>query len=163
MEDFDQFHKLQSNPNVMRYTGDLPKSADVDRENLSHVIACYDKTDNDFWVWAVEQKSDCKLVGTCALLKTTATPNQQAEDEIGYRFIEDFWGNGYATEITHGLMHFAFTEFGKEELVAEVDELNIASVKILEKQMNFIQAYYSEKYKSNDRKYGISKIDFLRH
>lgn len=146
----------------MQYMGSLPKTIDEDRSDLNHVIACYDKLDNDFWVWAIERKPDNKMVGTCALIKTKMTAPALPEDEIGYRFLETYWGNGYASEITTELLRFAFIHFGKEALVAEVDELNIASVKILEKQMTFEKAYYSEHYQSNDRKYSVSKAEFLK-
>ncbi len=159
--DLDALHKMHSNPNVMRYTGDKPKTLKEDQENLTHVINCYTKPNNDFWVWAVERKTDGIMIGTCALLKTNPEPPEEQEDEIGYRFTEDYWGNGYATEITKGLLNFAFTKRGKNVLIAEVDELNLASVKILEKQMNFVKAYYSETYQSNDRKYAIDKVTFL--
>lgn len=150
---------MHSNPKVMLYSGDNPKTRAEDCDDLIKIIKCYDKIDNDFWVWGVERKSDRQLIGTCALLKTDA---ETPEDEIGYRFLEEEWGNGYATEIAIGLMKFAFITFGKEYLVAEVDELNIASVKLLENLMTFEEAYFSEKYQSNDRKYRIEKKAFFK-
>ncbi|MFT5819137.1 MAG: ribosomal-protein-alanine N-acetyltransferase [Crocinitomix sp.] len=161
MSDISALHKMHSNPNVMQYTGDAPKSIKENHEDLVHVIASYTKPNNNFWVWAIERKTDSKVVGTCALLKTKPEPSEEAEDEIGYRFLEKYWGNGYGSEITIGLLNYAFTKFSKTNLVAEVDELNIASVKILEKHMTFVKAYYSEEYKSNDRKYVIDKTTFF--
>jgi RimJ/RimL family protein N-acetyltransferase len=158
VSDLDAFHEMQRNPNVMRYTGDTTKTKEEDIASLNHVLACYDKPNNDFWIWAIVRKSDGILVGTCAIIKTELHEhNETIKDEIGFRFTEKFWGNGYATEITSALISYAFEKHGKSELVAEVDELNIASVKILERYMTFAKAYYAPHYKSNDRLYIVRK------
>lgn len=70
---------------------------------------------------------------------------------------EPYWGKGYASELTPALIEFAFNQFGKTELMAEVDELNIASVKVIEKNMTYLKTHYNPKFKSNDRIYIIRK------
>jgi ribosomal-protein-alanine N-acetyltransferase len=159
--DLETMHKMHSNPNVMQYTGSSPSSIEENRKDLNKILDRYEKPGNDCWIWGVERKTDNVLIGTCAILRVKIGDSKVAEDEIGYRFLEEEWGKGYGTEITKGLFNFAFTKFGKENLVAEVDELNIASIKILEKFMIFVKAYYSEEYKSNDRKYVLDKQTFL--
>ena len=69
--------------------------------------------------------------------------------------------NGFASEIANGLIRYVFTHLQKEYLVAETGELNVGSVKVLEKQMTFVKAYFSARYQSNDRKYMISKSAFF--
>lgn len=157
VEDLDPFHEMQGNPNVMKYTGDRAKTFEEDQKDLQYVIDCYDQPENDFWVWAIIRKADTEFVGTCAIVKSDPRQNDPTQDEIGYRFLEKYWGNGYGDEITRGLIDFAFNEFGKTELIAEVDELNIASVKILDRHMELVDRFYNSRDQSNDRKYIVRK------
>ncbi len=96
-EDLGALHEMHANPNVMRYTGDTPNTIKDDRENLKHILNCYDTPDNDFWIWAIIRKTDNAFIGTCALIKSDPqNEHDLPEDEIGYRFLERYWGNGYA-------------------------------------------------------------------
>ena len=53
--------------------------------------------------------------------------------DLGYRFVRDRWGRGYATECSHALIAFGFDVLGLEQLVAYVMPGNAASVRVLEK------------------------------
>lgn len=161
-DDIEPFYEMQSNPNVLRF---VPKS-ETDRASIEadfkRFISFYDKPDNDFWVWAIIRKSDNAYVGTCALIKHESTEDGKLkiEDEIGYRFLEKYWGNGYGNEVTPALLKYGFEKMGMTEIMAEVDQLNTASVKILGNHMNFVKAFYNERDKSNDRLYRITKDEF---
>jgi len=52
---------------------------------------------------------------------------------IGYNLIPEYWGNGYATEITKGLVEYLFEEENAERVEALVVDDNMASRKVLEK------------------------------
>ena len=56
-----------------------------------------------------------------------------AEIEIGYFLKPSAWGRGYATEICKRMLQFAFQDVALDEVVASVDEGNVASKKVLEK------------------------------
>jgi ribosomal-protein-alanine N-acetyltransferase len=56
-----------------------------------------------------------------------------AEIEIGYFLKRSAWRHGYATEVCKRLLQFAFQEVSLNEVVASVDEDNVASKKVLEK------------------------------
>ena len=70
---------------------------------------------------------DSKFVGTCALIK-----DSNSDDEIGYRFLERYWGLGYGFEICQGLIDYC-KSIGIPKLIGYVYDENYASVKILEK------------------------------
>ena len=53
--------------------------------------------------------------------------------ELGYSLLPDDWGKGYATELTHGLIHHAFDELGWRILCGRTMPENAASRKVLEK------------------------------
>ena len=72
------------------------------------------------------KKIDSNFIGTLALIK------DNLENEIGYRFIEEFWGKGYGLEICKSTIEYCKSKEVKY-LLAYVVEKNIASVKILKK------------------------------
>jgi [ribosomal protein S5]-alanine N-acetyltransferase len=55
------------------------------------------------------------------------------EIEVGYRFLKEHWGHGYATESAQASIDFAFDEVGLDRIVAVALETNIASRRVLEK------------------------------
>lgn len=128
--DLEAFHKMQSNPNVMQYATGNTKNLAEHKEELIGLIAKYKQPKNDFWIYAIERKSDKEFIGTVALVKNGE------EDEIGYRFLQKYWGNGYGTEICKGLISYCKRN-GFMRLIGYVVDKNIASAKILEK-LNFV-------------------------
>lgn len=148
--DLEGFHDMQGNPKVMRHVGGKAMSLEENQQDLQEVINAYTTPNNNFWVWAVVRKPDGELLGTCALIV-----NEEKEDEIGFRFREKFWGHGYGQEISSALIQYGLTKMQKKTIVAYVDKANLASVKILEKEMNFEKEFYNEQEKCVDRKYII--------
>ncbi len=154
--DFATFHDLQSDPLVMRYTGQRPMTLDEDREDLQRIIQAYHRADNEFWIWGVIAKVSKSWIGTCALLR-----NDQSLWEIGYRLLPTTWRQGFGVELTSGLIRHAFTARSIDLLVAETDRENHASVRILEKTMSFEREYYNQKEETTDRFYKLHRSQWL--
>jgi len=129
LEDLDSFHAMQSNPKVMQYADGDVQSITAHSIELNELISNYTLEKNDFWIYAIERKSDSNFVGTIALVK------DRKEDEIGCRFLERYWGCGYATEICGGFIQYC-KSIGLQKIIGYVVDENSASVKILE-QYNF--------------------------
>ena len=125
MSDLPSFHKMQSNSNVIRYAIGKVKSLFEDEKELKVLINKYSVPNNDYWIYAIENKIDKQFVGTVALVK------DGLDDEIGYRFLEEFWGVGFGSEICEALIEYA-KEISFPKLVGYVVDENIASMKILE-------------------------------
>jgi RimJ/RimL family protein N-acetyltransferase len=125
-DDLQPFHELESNPSVLKYATGEPKSKIENNIELKDLILKYNKVNNDFWIYAVERKSDKLFVGTVALVK------DNLDDEIGYRFLEKYWGFGYGFEVCKGLISYC-KQVTIEKIIAYVVDDNKASVKILEK------------------------------
>ena len=138
--DIEPFYELESNPRVLQYATGEPKNLEESKEDLKQLIARYTNKKNDFWIYAIERKSDNEFVGTVALVK-----DEEGNDEIGYRFIERYWGNGFATELCEGLIQYC-KSVGMKKLIGCVVDENIASAKILER-FNFVVI---EKFISDD-------------
>ena len=53
------------------------------------------------------------------------------EVELGYSFLKNFWGKGYASESVKGGLEYAFSRLKLSSLVAITQVENIASQKVL--------------------------------
>jgi ribosomal-protein-alanine N-acetyltransferase len=148
-EDFEPFHEMQSNFNVMQYASGKENTFEENQTDLKKVINHYQEKNNGFWIWAMERKSDQALIGTVAIIV-----DEKSEGEIGYRLLEKHWGNGYATEVLNNLIDHGFKQMKLKAIYAYVDVRNIASIKILEKSiLEFIGEEWNEDFQSNEQLY----------
>ncbi|QMU65150.1 MAG: GNAT family N-acetyltransferase [Flavobacteriaceae bacterium] len=127
INDLYPFHEMQSNPLVMQYVTGIIKPLAENKKELIDLIAKYDHPENDFFIYAIERKCDAEFIGSVALIK-----DDQNDDELGYRFLQKYWGNGYGFEVCKGLVKYCQSS-GFPKLVGYVVDANIASARILEK------------------------------
>ncbi len=127
MSDIEPYHEMQSNPKVMRYVTGEVQTKEEHLKELEWLLDLYVKPDNDFWIYAIERKSDQELVGTVAFIK-----DDEGDDEIGYRFLEKYWGMGYGYDLCKGSIEYC-RSIGMPKLIGYVINVNTASAKILEK------------------------------
>ncbi len=127
MSDLEPFHEMHSNSKVMRFVRGTAMTREESEKELPELIRKYDKENNDFWIYAIVRKSDNEFVGTVALVK-----DDEGDDELGYRFLEKYWGNGYGYEVCEGLVIYC-RSLGMPMLIGYVADQNIGSAKILEK------------------------------
>lgn len=154
--DAEEAFELNSDPEVLRYTGDEPfesiEQAAEFLRNYSHY-----KT-YGFGRWAVIRKEDEAWLGWCGLKFNPETN----EHDLGFRFKKKYWSKGYASEAAKECAKLAFDKFGFSELVGNVMQSNVASKKVLEKMgMVFIQKDLSSvcelKYKITKEAYESRK------
>jgi RimJ/RimL family protein N-acetyltransferase len=79
-------------------------------------------------LWLIREKDRPDLVGTAGL-----RPLEDLGLEIFYSVAPAFWGQGYATEAARAVLEHAFGPLGLPEVLAEVDEGNIASIAVIER------------------------------
>ncbi|MCG8574708.1 MAG: GNAT family N-acetyltransferase [Flavobacteriales bacterium] len=117
---------LNADPEVMKYTGDVAFSSVEDAENL---IRNYDQYKRfGFGRWSVYLKESGEFIGWCGL--------KQHEDgmiDLGYRFFQNQWGKGYATESSIACIDYGFNQLKMEEIVGRTAKANIPSIRVLEK------------------------------
>jgi [ribosomal protein S5]-alanine N-acetyltransferase len=151
-DDLMDFHDLHRNHLVMQFTSGKVQSFEESQGELNHLIASYSIPNNTFRVWAVMDKQGKEFIGTTAIILS-----RNDENDIGYRLREKHWGKGYGKEVAEGLIHYAFSHLGLEELVGVSDVRNKASVKILESTMKFEKEFYNDEMNCIDRIYRLSK------
>ena len=153
--DLPFFHEMQGNEQVMKFTTGKANTLAESKDDLKKVIDHYAESNNQFWVWAIERKSDQSFVGTCALIG-----DGKGTYEIGFRFLEKYWRKGYGKEICNDLIDYAFCQSEVKNIIAYVDVRNIGSVKILDQSnLAFIKEVVAPKTSSTDRFYKMEIED----
>ncbi|MCQ0111303.1 Protein N-acetyltransferase, RimJ/RimL family [Zhouia amylolytica] len=150
-QDLNAFFELQSSNNVMRYTGTRPQTFEECSKDLNNLITKYSEKSNPFFVWAIENENN-RFIGTCAVIK-----NDKNEWEIGFRLIEKYWNMGYGSEVTLGLVQYAFRHMNIKLLKAYVDKRNQGSVHILQKLFKFKKEYWNKKDQCYDLEFELSE------
>ena len=88
--------------------------------------------------------------------------NEKGQREIGYRFRTRYWGNGYGTETTDGILNYIFKQLNECLITADVNENNFASIKILEKFMNLEKEFYNITDSCREIRYNLTKENWLK-
>jgi RimJ/RimL family protein N-acetyltransferase len=101
--------------------------ADAEKYLENGPISSYAK--NGFGLLAVTLNDTGQPIGMCGLIK-----RDTLEDvDIGYAFLPDFWGRGYAVEAAQAVMSHAKEVLELKRVVAIVDPVNAGSIRVLEK------------------------------
>jgi RimJ/RimL family protein N-acetyltransferase len=128
-DDAEAYWPLVSLPEVLRYTGEQAQASldDVRRTLLSRPIRDYSV--HGFGRMACIEKCSGRLVGFSGLKYL----EDLQEVDVGYRFLPDCWGKGYATESAKVLMQQGILEHGITRIIGLVQPENLASVRVLSK------------------------------
>ena len=134
VDDASLIYELNLHPDVTRYTGDPIRDLQHAQEVLYQVIlpqyALY-----NHGRWAVHVKPGLEFIGWCGLKNRP----ERNEIDLGYRFIKEAWGNGYATEAAYACLKYGFEKLHLPRIVGRAMPDNIASLRVLEKcNMQFI-------------------------
>ena len=120
---------LLNQPSFIANVGDrgVRSVDDAHRYLREGPMAMYEQ--HGFGLWHVMRKSDSAAVGMCGLLRRDNLP----EVDIGYAFLPEYWGAGYAFEATEATLRHGAGKFGLERVIAVVSQGNSASIRVLEK------------------------------
>ncbi len=125
LEDASNLFHLNSNPNVVRYTGD--EAFEAIEEAKLFLENYQDYHLNGYGRWAVITKENNRFIGWCGLKLS------DNETDIGFRFFEEEWNKGYATESALACLEYGFEQLRINQIVGRAMRANVASIKVLEK------------------------------
>lgn len=128
LDDAEAFWPLVSLPEMLRYTGEQAQTSLEDVRNFLLKRPLREYATYGFGRMACIEKSTGRLIGHCGLKYL----EDMQEVDIGYRFLPDCWGKGYATESAQALVRQGM-EHGITRIIGLVDPQNIASAKVLKK------------------------------
>jgi RimJ/RimL family protein N-acetyltransferase len=129
INDQEGLAKIYSDAEVMKYIG---RGGVLDAEKtLNRIEAWRNKYYHEwgFGIWALIEKASGNLIGQCGfnILKETS------EVEIAYLLAKEFWGKGYATEISRAAISYGFTVLNLKRIVALAYPENIPSINVIQK------------------------------
>ncbi|MEU9510683.1 GNAT family N-acetyltransferase [Micromonospora sp. NPDC048170] len=125
-DDAEDFIALLTDPEVGRFMGDGPLTADEAGALFGRVFTKV-YADDLFDVWAVRR--DGRHVGHAEVKRT----DQVDGHEIIYALAKPAWGAGLGTELARALVRHGFDTLGLPRVYATVAEANHASLALLGK------------------------------
>jgi ribosomal-protein-alanine N-acetyltransferase len=156
LNDAQNIWELNSDPEVIKYTGDPPfEKIEKAREFLENYEE-YKK--NGFGRWAVITKRTNSFIGWCGLKL-----NEQNLVDLGYRFFKKEWNKGYATEAAAASLEYGFMHLNLNEIIGRVAVENKGSIKVLEKLSMTYWKMDSCKGIENSLYYRITKEQYLQN
>lgn len=126
-EDAIHFYNLNLNPNVIRFTGDDAFKNISEAHTFLENYADYRLY--GYGRWAVIEKTTQQFLGWCGL----KFHPESTETDLGFRFFEEFWNKGFATESALACLHFGFNDLKMSKIIGRAMEENTASINFLEK------------------------------
>lgn len=118
---------LNSNPDVIRYTGD---TSFLNLSAAENFLRDYDHYQNyGFGRWAVVHKRENRFIGYCGLRMDEKT----SDVDLGFRFFTDSWSQGYATEAGRAALEVGFEKFSLERIIGRSMRENRPSISVLQK------------------------------
>lgn len=129
IDDAAAFWPLVNLPEVLRYTGETAQpSLDAVRA-IIRTRPLHDYQVHGYGRMACIEKRSGRLVGFSGLKFI----EDLQETDVGYRFLPECWGKGYATESGAALMAHVRQRFGIPRVIGLVQPANGASARVLEK------------------------------
>ena len=124
---------MDSDPEVHRYLGNNPLvSITQSQEQITFIQQQY--REHGIGRWAVVDKQTGNFVGWSGLKLITEPLHQQTHFyELGYRFLRQYWGRGYATEAARASLHYGFDTLGLAAIYSMAEVHNQASNQVLRK------------------------------
>ena len=132
-EDLDNIFLLDSNPEVMKYVGVPPTTEKGESARmLENIINQYQN--NGTGRLAVIEKETSQFIGWSGIkLLTDEVNGFKNVYELGYRFLPEFWGKGYATESALASLDLGFNQLNADKIYAYADVDNQSSNHVLTK------------------------------
>lgn len=133
-KDYAHFQSLQADPAVAAITSDGVLTEEKIRAEFDRFVADHKK--NGFSQWAVFEKETGAFVGRAGFdLRDfdQFVEEKGKQAELRYAFKGDFWGKGYAKELSRRLLDWAFNEQGFDFIIAGNSPSNARSIAVLDR------------------------------
>jgi ribosomal-protein-alanine N-acetyltransferase len=146
-EDAEEIFFLRSDKQVLRFL-DREPAASIN-EAIQWIQMINDSTKkNEVVTWAITLKAEAKLIGTITLWNIK---KEHYRAEIGYVLHPSQQGKGLMQEAMTTVLDYGFKNLKLHSVEANVNPQNLPSIKLLEKNLFFREAYYRENYYYNGK------------
>ena len=129
-EDLEAMHKINADPEVMRY---FPKTQDR-AETLAFIHRMQDlQRQKGHCFFAVETLDKGEFIGFIGMSIQDFEAEFTPLVDLGWRLKPSVWGLGYATEGAEACVHYAREVLGLKVLHAIAPEINLPSIGVMKK------------------------------
>lgn len=122
-DDFEPWAALMTDAEHVRYIGGV-QPRPVAWRGLMTMIGCWAGT--GFGMFSVVERSSGRWIGRAGPWSPEGWPGT----EIGWSFLRDAGGRGYATEAASAAMDWAFDALGWSEVIHSIDPANAPSIAV---------------------------------
>lgn len=155
IDDTPLIFALNQNPEVIKYTSDPAFKNENDARILIEKVILPQYKNYGHGRWAVLLKESDVFIGWCGLKYMP----ESGEVDLGYRYMQSFWGKGLATEAALASLKYGFENFKYNEIIGRVMKQNLPSINVLKKcGMTF--SHEAELHKHPALIYKIKKDEF---
>lgn len=135
--DLEDYKRQAMDYEVMKYIGGKALNEEETKQRFQKILNVNSLHDK-LGIFAVREKEDGNVIGLAKFVKYNNAGVKTEENtdevvEIGYALEPDFWGKGYATEITKYFTEYAKTLENVYELIGLADPENVKSINVLKK------------------------------
>ena len=124
------FHRLNSDPQVMRYFPSVLSAAETDAL-IARIVER--RANHGFGLQAAFLSATGTFAGFIGLLCAEFDARFTPAVEIGWRLAPEFWGQGLAPEGARAALASGFGELGLSEIVSFTALANAPSIRVMEK------------------------------
>jgi ribosomal-protein-alanine N-acetyltransferase len=128
--DLEDLFSFYSDPEVIKYIPDAPRTYEETKEELEWFLDGHPKFP-ELGLWAAIYKDTGKFIGRCGLLPWTI--DGQQEVEVAFALSRAYWGQGLATEAAQGIVQYAFEALHLSRLICLIDHDNQGSIRVATK------------------------------
>ncbi len=126
--DLDDFLVMNQDPRVMATLGGVRTPEEIS-SHLARLVGEWNR--NGFSWWSVRMLDSGKFTGRGGLRRVLVEGRDEVE--VGYGFMPEFWGRGFATELARESVRIGFEELRLPNLVSFTLPTNLASRRVMEK------------------------------
>jgi RimJ/RimL family protein N-acetyltransferase len=129
IDDADFIIELLNTPGWLQFIGDRKVKTTSDAINYINNTFTKAYQTNGFGFWMVELAATKQPIGMCGITKRDGLDGV----DIGFAFLPEFNGKGYAFEIAAATLNFVLATFNLPYILAITNPDNFRSIKLLEK------------------------------
>lgn len=154
LTDVDDFFAMNANPNVALYLRNPLRTKEETEKYIQKIINEYGQ--NGIGRFAAVLKESGKLIGFSGLkFRATEENNYNNFYDLGYRFAEEYWNKGLATEAALAWLDYGFNVMRLPIIHACAVSGNSASNKVLQK----LGFQFTNQYLANNQPHNWYKIE----
>jgi [ribosomal protein S5]-alanine N-acetyltransferase len=127
--DVQALYLLGSVPEIIRYAQSRPLASLEEARALLVAAPFHDYATRGYGRFACVWKASGAVIGFSGVKYVP----EFADNELGYRFLPEYWGRGLATEAGEASIDYARSSLGLSRLIALVHPDNTASARVVTK------------------------------